>query len=85
MKTDHIHIEPVLREKVRKIFDAFGLSESEAITLFYKQVVTRNALPFDIQERGDSNLDFWSDSEVKNFGKIVTQTSAPDSEDYSKW
>ncbi len=85
MKTDDIHIEPSLREKVRKIFEAIGLSESEAVTLFYKHIAMRNALPFDVSAKGDADNEFWSDSEIANFGKTVAHTSAPDNEDYSKW
>lgn len=85
MKTDDIHIEPSLREKVRKIFEAIGLSESEAVTLFYKHVAMHDALPFEVRTQGDTNIEFWSDSEIANFGKTITQTFAPDNEDYSKW
>lgn len=85
MKTDEIHIEPILREKVRKIFEAIGLSESEAVTLFYKQVAMRNALPFNIENCQTPDIAFWSDLEIENFGKTITHTSAPDNEDYAKW
>ncbi len=85
MKTDDIHIEPSLREKVRKIFEAIGLSESEAVTLFYKHVAMCNTLPFEVRTQGDSVIEFWNDSEIENFGKTVAQTSAPDNEDYSQW
>ncbi|MFQ3597149.1 MAG: type II toxin-antitoxin system RelB/DinJ family antitoxin [Chloroherpetonaceae bacterium] len=85
MKTDTTHIEPTLRESARKVFDSIGLSESEAIVLFYKHVAMHKALPFDVKSQESTNIEFWSDSELENIGKTVTQTSAPDNEDYSKW
>ncbi len=41
-------IEPELKEETEKIFRELGLSVTQAITLFYKQVQTRNGLPFNV-------------------------------------
>ena len=41
-------IEPALKEKAESIFSAIGLSASTAISLFYRQVVYRRGLPFDV-------------------------------------
>ena len=41
-------IEPELKEQTEKIFKQLGLSVTQAITLFYKQVEARNGLPFNI-------------------------------------
>jgi DNA-damage-inducible protein J len=41
-------MEPVLKHRVETVFDAIGLSATEAITLFYRQVLLRNGLPFDV-------------------------------------
>jgi len=41
-------IEPVLKEKAERIFAALGLSASAAIGLFYRQVVYRRGLPFEV-------------------------------------
>jgi DNA-damage-inducible protein J len=41
-------IEPKLKESAEKIFNKVGLSTTEAITLFYKQVELRSGLPFDL-------------------------------------
>jgi len=42
-------IEEGLKEDVNKIFDKIGLSTTEAITLFYKQIKLNNGLPFDVR------------------------------------
>ena len=41
-------IEPQLKENAEQIFQKLGLSVTEAITIFYKQVEMRNGLPFDL-------------------------------------
>ena len=41
-------VEPGLKSQAEDIFSAVGLSVTEAITLFYRQVQMRNGLPFDL-------------------------------------
>ncbi|MBN1102755.1 MAG: type II toxin-antitoxin system RelB/DinJ family antitoxin [Deltaproteobacteria bacterium] len=41
-------IEPGLRDKAESVFRKLGLTTTQAITLFYKQVELRNGLPFDL-------------------------------------
>ena len=41
-------IEPDLKNKVEQVFHDLGLSTTQAITLFFKQVELRNGLPFDV-------------------------------------
>ncbi|MEA3398835.1 MAG: type II toxin-antitoxin system RelB/DinJ family antitoxin [Patescibacteria group bacterium] len=42
-------IEEKLKEDVSKVFEKLGLSTTEAITLFYKQIKLHNGLPFDVK------------------------------------
>ena len=42
-------IEPELKIKVEKYFDILGLSTTQAITLFFKQVELHHGLPFEIK------------------------------------
>ena len=42
-------VESGLKHKVDKIFHALGLSPTEAITLFYKQIELNKGLPFDVK------------------------------------
>jgi len=41
-------IEPGLKTKAEKYFDILGLSTTQAITLFFKQVELHQGLPFEI-------------------------------------
>ena len=46
--TIRARIEPDLKEKADHIFRKLGLTTTQAITLFYKQVELRKGLPFDV-------------------------------------
>lgn len=50
MKTDVLHtrIAPSLKEQAENVFDQIGISSSDAIRIFFKQVVLRKGLPFDV-------------------------------------
>ncbi len=50
-KTEMIRarMEPELKRGAEAIFDVLGLSPTEAITLFYKQVTLRRGLPFSFE------------------------------------
>ena len=41
-------IEPELKENAEKVFQKLGISVTQAITIFYKQVEMRNGLPFEV-------------------------------------
>jgi DNA-damage-inducible protein J len=41
-------IEPDVKEKAESIFAALGISASDAIGLFYRQVAFRRGLPFEV-------------------------------------
>lgn len=42
-------IEPSLKEETENILKELGLSVSEAITLFYKQITFKKGLPFEVK------------------------------------
>lgn len=46
--TIRARIEPELKNEAEHIFHQLGLTTTQAITLFYKQVHLRKGLPFDI-------------------------------------
>ncbi len=46
--TIRARIEPNLKDKAEQIFRELGLTTTQAIILFYKQVELKNGLPFDI-------------------------------------
>ncbi len=42
-------VEPELKRQAEELFSALGLSTTDAITLFYKQVTMHRGLPFDVR------------------------------------
>ncbi len=46
--TIRARIEPDLKDKAEQVFHELGLTTTQAITLFYKQVELRNGLPFEV-------------------------------------
>jgi len=46
--TIRARVEPDLKKKAEHIFRQLGLTTTQAITLFYKQVELRKGLPFDV-------------------------------------
>ncbi len=41
-------VEPKLKRDAEGLFERLGLSTTQAITLFYRQVALRQGLPFDV-------------------------------------
>lgn len=50
-KTEMIRarVEPELKREAEDLFSALGLSTTEAITLFYRQVTLHQGLPFEVR------------------------------------
>lgn len=50
-KTEMIRarVEPDLKRQAEEFFSELGLSTTEAITLFYRQVTLHRGLPFDVK------------------------------------
>jgi DNA-damage-inducible protein J len=46
--TVRARLEPGLKEKAEGILQRLGLSSTQAITLYYKQIEMNNGLPFDV-------------------------------------
>ncbi|MEO6332491.1 MAG: type II toxin-antitoxin system RelB/DinJ family antitoxin [Gemmatimonadaceae bacterium] len=47
--TVRARVEPQLKERAEAILDKMGLSATTAITVFYRQIIERRALPFDVR------------------------------------
>lgn len=45
----YARIEPDLKEQAEGILSALGIPASNAITMFYKQIVLQQGLPFDVR------------------------------------
>ena len=50
-KTEMIRarVEPDLKQEAEEVFSRLGLSSTEAITLFYRQVALQHGLPFAVK------------------------------------
>ncbi len=48
-ETIRARVEPKLKKAAEAIFNKLGLSTTDAITLFYKQVEMQEGLPFDVK------------------------------------
>lgn len=45
----YARIEPELKEQAESILSALGISSSNAITLFYRQIILQRGLPFEVK------------------------------------
>ena len=62
--TVRARIEPDLKGKAEHIFQQLGLTTTQAITLFYKQVELRKGLPFDVAIPNEITLKTFSDTDA---------------------
>jgi DNA-damage-inducible protein J len=47
-ETIRARVEPELKNRAEEVFRKLGLTSTQAITLFYKQVELQNGLPFQV-------------------------------------
>jgi len=45
----YVRIEPEVKEQAEKVFDGLGISMSNAVGLFLKQVIINQAIPFELK------------------------------------
>ena len=57
--------EPGLKARVDRIFHELGLSSSEAINIFFRQVTLRKGMPFDVVIPNKATLKAMKDVEEK--------------------
>lgn len=57
--------EPELKKEVESIFNKLGLTSTEAINIFYRQVRLRNGIPFEIKIPNRITKKAFSDSDTK--------------------
>ncbi len=56
----YARIEPDLKNQAEAILSALGIPASSAITMFYKQVVLQNGLPFEVRLPAAQHIDISS-------------------------
>lgn len=77
-------IEPHLKAHAEAIFAELGLSTSDAITLFYKQVSLHNGLPFEVRLPSDATANAIEELEAgevasyESFSQVVDGVNADD-------
>jgi DNA-damage-inducible protein J len=62
--TVRARIKPELKNKAEQVFRDLGLSTTQAITLFYRQVELRNGLPFDVIIPNETTRRTFSDTDA---------------------
>ena len=62
--TIRARIEPHLKKEAEKLFSKLGLSTTQAITLFYRQVQLRKGLPFDVVIPNETTLNTFEDTDA---------------------
>lgn len=74
-----IRLDPVLKKQTERVLSEMGLTPSQAITLFYKQIKFQRGLPFEIRlpkEPNEETLQAMDD--LKNRRKIKTFKNVKD-------
>jgi len=71
----HARTESVLKKDVERVFKTLGLSTTEAVNLFFRQVKLRQGLPFAVEIPNKTTLQAFKDSEA---GRGLTQGSNTD-------
>ncbi len=51
-----VRTSKTLKEEVGKIFDKLGLSHSTAVNMFYRQVLEKKGIPFDVRPPNKETL-----------------------------
>ena len=74
-KTDtlHIRIEPSVKQKAEETLNDLGLSITEAINVFLKQVILNDGIPFEIKKPKYNKETIQAIEDTKN-GKNLSKT-----------
>lgn len=80
----YARIEPELKEQAEGILSALGIPASNAITMFYKQIVLQRGMPFEVKLPAQQPLDasalsseqLYAELE-KGFGDIAAGRTRP--------
>ena len=65
--TVRARIEPDLKGKAEHVFRKLGLTTTQAITLFYKQVELRNGLPFEVAIPTEATRQTFDDTDAGRY------------------
>jgi DNA-damage-inducible protein J len=73
--TVRARIEPELKEEVENLFHELGLSTTDAINIFFKQVKLRHGLPFEVSIPNELTQKVLNDADE---GKNLTRHKSTD-------
>jgi len=59
-------IDPELKNRAERVFRELGLTSSQAITLFYKQVELQQGLPFIVRIPNDLTVEALEDARLRS-------------------
>ena len=62
--TVRARIEPDLKNRAEQVFRDLGLTTTQAITLFYRQVELRKGLPFDVVIPNETTRQAFNDTDA---------------------
>lgn len=69
--TVRARLEPDLKEETELIFEQLGLSTTEAIRIFFKQVQLQQGLPFDLKIPNETTKKAISEAQMRKQVKSV--------------
>lgn len=61
----YARIEPEVKEKAESILSALGIPASNAINMFYKQIILQKGLPFEVKLPSEKRVDISALSEAE--------------------
>ena len=65
----HIRVEPKVKEKVEEILNKLGMTSTEAINIYLKQIILNSGIPFEIKMPQYSNEMIEAIEEAKEMEK----------------
>ena len=73
-ETIRARIEPELKHNAETVLAALGLSVTEALTLFYKQISLQHGLPFDVKIPNDVTINtlnqVWNREDLTEYSSL---------------
>ncbi len=63
--TIRARVQPELKQEVESLFKKLGLSTTDAINIFYRQVKLRQGLPFAVTIPNETTLKVFQDTDAK--------------------
>ncbi|NLH63127.1 MAG: type II toxin-antitoxin system RelB/DinJ family antitoxin [Erysipelotrichaceae bacterium] len=67
----YARIEPEVKEQAESILSALGIPASNAINMFYKQIILQNGLPFEVKLSVSAPIDMKNSSDQKMNEELV--------------